>query len=71
MRKQDLYRLDIHEAEWHRSSHSNPSGNCVEVTHFPQGGVALRDSKNPNHGDLRFTQDEWDAFLAGVRAGEF
>jgi hypothetical protein len=31
----------------------------------------IRDSKRPEIAPLRFTEDEWVAFLAGVRAGDF
>jgi hypothetical protein len=34
-------------------------GNCVEIGRTPDGGVALRDSKNPQQGPLVFTSDEW------------
>jgi hypothetical protein len=33
--------------------------------------VNVRDSKNPTGPLLRFTADEWQAFLDGVQAGEF
>ncbi|WP_078600549.1 DUF397 domain-containing protein [Streptomyces violens] len=33
--------------------------------------VALRDSRHPERGDLRFTPQEWTAFCAGMRDGEF
>jgi Domain of unknown function (DUF397) len=41
----------------------------VEVASI-DGGVAIRDSKQPDGPILRFTRAEWDAFVAGVRAGE-
>jgi hypothetical protein len=53
---------------WHKSSFSTNS--CVEVAPL-RGGVAIRDSKNPDGGILVYTPDEWRAFLAGVRNGEF
>jgi Domain of unknown function (DUF397) len=31
----------------------------------------VRHSKFPQLGHLPFTRDEWDAFLLGVKAGEF
>lgn len=34
-------------------------------------GILVRDSKQPEATPLRFTRDEWDAFLSGVRGGEF
>ncbi|MFF1378499.1 DUF397 domain-containing protein [Streptomyces sp. NPDC058308] len=71
MRKEDLYALDLTRAKWHKSSYSGPDGNCVEVAVLPHGAVALRDSRNPGRGDLRFTRDEWSAFRDGTRDGEF
>ncbi|GLK08475.1 hypothetical protein GCM10017600_18800 [Streptosporangium carneum] len=31
----------------------------------------LRDSKNPDGPKLFFTRSEWDAFVGGVKLGEF
>jgi len=31
----------------------------------------MRDAANPDAGELYFTQAEWDAFVAGVKVGEF
>lgn len=63
---------------WRRSSRSNGSGgnNCVEVAFLedePTGarGVGVRDSKDPAGPLLVFTPDEWAAFVAGVKEGEF
>lgn len=53
-----------------RSSFCNPDGGCVEVERGEQG-AAIRDAKNPDSAVLRFTEDEWRAFVRGVRAGEF
>jgi hypothetical protein len=51
-----------HTAAWRKSSYSNPSGNCVEVTELA-GGIALRDSRFPDGPKLVFTSAMWDAFL--------
>jgi hypothetical protein len=53
------------------SSHSGQLHQCVEVEGLAEGGVAVRDSKDRDGPVLRFTPKEWDAFLAGVRGGEF
>lgn len=57
---------------WHKSSFSNNNADeCVEVADLADGGRLVRDSKNPTGPRLAFTAGEWDAFVKGVRAGEF
>lgn len=55
---------------WVKSSLSFANGNCVELANLPDGTIGVRDSKDPGVA-LRFTPDEWSAFLGGVRLGEF
>jgi len=43
---------------------------CVEVSHKDKL-VGIRNSKNPDGPILAYTEDEWRAFVAGVRKGEF
>ncbi|MCX4699022.1 DUF397 domain-containing protein [Streptomyces sp. NBC_01373] len=66
---------NIHPAsaplEWVKSSYSGNNGNCVEVAVLPGGGRALHDSKNPSGPVLTFSADEFSAFMASARAGEF
>lgn len=58
--------------DWRTSSFSGDNGNsCVEVAFLPDGGVAVRDTKDRTLAPHRYTATEWDAFVAGVRAGEF
>ena len=56
---------------WIKSSLSYANGNCVEVASLPGGKVGVRHSKKSGGPVLRFTSDEWHAFLGGVRNGEF
>jgi hypothetical protein len=57
--------------EYSTSSHCN-GGGCVEVGRSPDGPVVVRDTKDPERGmSLVFTREEWTAFVAGVKAGEF
>lgn len=56
---------------WIKSSLSFANGNCVEVAFLPGGGVAVRNSREPDGAVLRFTPDEWGAFIGGTRTGEF
>ncbi|WP_433678914.1 DUF397 domain-containing protein [Nocardia sp. CA-119907] len=62
---------DLSGAKWFKSAASQPSGDCVEAAHLDGGMVGVRDSKNPSGPALVFTPAEWDAFTAGIRAGEF
>ena len=56
---------------WRKSSYSNTQGgNCVEVADLPDG-MAVRDSKNPDGPTLQFTLAEWQAFIVGIKDGEF
>jgi hypothetical protein len=61
--------VEVSLPEWRKSSRS-AKDNCVEVA-FDDGRVLVRDSKNPHSPVLMFTAQEWTAFLAGVRDGEF
>ena len=57
---------------WRKSTYSNNGGNCVEVACLDDGRVAVRDSKAGSAGPvLLFLAGEWDAFVRGMKAGEF
>ncbi|MGJ3558388.1 DUF397 domain-containing protein [Streptomyces sp. INA 01156] len=59
------------DACWIKSRHSNAEGNCVEVAPLSDGGVAMRNSRDPEGPALVYTAAELAAFLAGARDGEF
>jgi Domain of unknown function (DUF397) len=56
---------------WVKSSLSFSNGNCVEVADLADGSIGVRNSRESGGPVLRFTSDEWHAFLGGVRNGEF
>ena len=56
---------------WVKSSLSFSNGNCVEVANLPDGAVGVRNSRDPGGAVLRFTPDEWQAFIGGAHNGEF
>jgi hypothetical protein len=57
------------QSGWIRSSKCE-SNTCVEVLLLPDQ-VLVRDSKNPDGAQLKFTPSEWLAFTRGVVAGDF
>lgn len=68
---------------WRKSTFSNGSAGCVEVKlateeettdygYAPGDRIFfVRDTKNRDREPHHFTQKEWEAFLAGAKAGEF
>ncbi|MFG1641056.1 DUF397 domain-containing protein [Amycolatopsis sp. NPDC049252] len=70
------HHLDFTKAEWTRAE---PEGvtldEVVEYTFIPHTDgvtyVAMRKSTEPDGTVLVFTPSEWEAFVLGVRDGEF
>ncbi|ACU40116.1 DUF397 domain-containing protein [Actinosynnema mirum] len=62
-------------AQWRKSSFSGGGGTgggeCVEVAPLEDGRIAVRNSNHPDEGVVLFTVAEMDAWLKGVKAGEF
>ena len=57
--------------KWRKSTFSNGGDSaCVEMART-DGGIAVRDSKDPNGPVLNFNKAELTAFLLGAKAGEF
>jgi hypothetical protein len=58
-----------------RADSDKPAGDEITATASlsRSGGpaVAVRHSKDPDGPKLVFTTEEWEAFTAGIRAGEF
>ena len=63
-----MTKIDLSRAEWHKSSYSSQSGNCVEVARNLPGLVAIRDSKQPDGATLVVSQETWLAFVKGMHA---
>jgi hypothetical protein len=62
---------DLSGAHWRKSTSSMGSGQCVEVAYLETGEVAVRDSKDQAGPILMPLPGEWQAFVAGAKAGEF
>ncbi|QUH04554.1 DUF397 domain-containing protein [Saccharopolyspora erythraea] len=65
---------DLFNTRWRKSSFSggaNGGGQCVEVAALEDGRIAVRNSKAPEAGVVVFSRAEMDAWVRGVKAGEF
>jgi hypothetical protein len=64
--------VDLTGLRWRASTYSGSDGgnNCVEVAPFPDGRVAVRDTKDRTRTPHVHTAEAWADFLAAVRAGE-
>lgn len=71
MDKHELYSIDPATLVWQKSSLTANNGQCFELAPLPNGGVAVRDSKNPIRAPLCFTAGEWEAFKGGIIKGDF
>ena len=59
---------------WHVSTRSSGGGgNCVEAGPLADGSgrVAVRHSRHPDGPVIIYTRTEWEAFIEGVKDGEF
>jgi hypothetical protein len=56
---------------WHKSRCSSPQGECVEMARLTTGQIAVRNSRHPDGPALIYTQAEMDAFIGGVKDGDF
>ena len=71
--------MDLSGADWRTSStgeeNEEPGIEIAVVRGLSKEGsdrvIAMRDGNNPGGPTLIFTPDEWRAFTAGVRDGEF
>jgi Domain of unknown function (DUF397) len=64
---------DMSSVNWRKSSYSGSGGQqngCVEVARRLPGGVAVRDSKDPDGPRVIFTPADWQAFTRQVKAGQ-
>ncbi|WFB10370.1 DUF397 domain-containing protein [Streptomyces sp. LX-29] len=65
---------DLTDADWFKSSYSSNGQNCVEVatpSMSADGGMAVRDSKDPSGPALVFSARGWSSFVAAIKRGEF
>ena len=67
----ELNAVSFRDDEFRKSSYTGTDRwACVEVAQR-KGVVAVRSTTDPQKTIVRFTKEEWDAFLKGVKGGEF
>ena len=54
---------------WRKSTYSTVQ-NCVEVA-IGDTEVSVRNSRFPDGPQLDYTPEEWNAFIAGAKDGQF
>ena len=47
---------------WFKSSYSSANGACIECALLPGGGMAVRDSKDPDGALLIYSPEAWQRF---------
>jgi hypothetical protein len=55
--------------EWFTPRRSGNHGNCVE-TLITDGAVYVRNSKRPSVATVKFSHDEWRAFVSSVQESD-
>lgn len=63
--------FDTATARWERTTHEDGTPAALEIGYADNGLVALRMADNPEGDVLIYTPSEWEAFVEGVRDGEF
>ena len=63
-------RDDSVRRAWRKSSYSGGGNNCVEVA-TGAVTVAVRDSKDPEGGELTFGAPAWTAFTTAIKRGGY
>lgn len=54
-----------------RKAGGSDTGGCVEVAALPGGGIRIRDSKDRRGPVLACSDQDWQAFVAAAKVGDF
>jgi hypothetical protein len=56
---------------WRKSSYSNPSGDCLELSELPDEQIGIRYSQHPDGPTLIFARAQIAALIRSAKDGEF
>ncbi|TWF82872.1 DUF397 domain-containing protein [Kitasatospora viridis] len=59
------------QPRWHKTTHSQHGGNCVEVATGLPHTIPVRDSTDPLGPALAFPSSSFATFLTALKAGAF
>ena len=62
--------MALSRAEWHKSSRSGSSGDCIEAR-ATSDVAQIRDSKDPSGPALTFAHTAWADFVTDVKSERF
>ncbi|WP_051325848.1 DUF397 domain-containing protein [Glycomyces tenuis] len=63
--------FDTAAARWERTTREDGTPAALEIGYADNGLVALRMAEEPDGDILIYTPTEWEAFVGGVKDGEF
>ena len=61
-----MTEIDLSRAEWHKSSYSSQSGNCVEVAATCRGSWRCVTPRTPDGAKLVVSREAWRVFIRSV-----
>lgn len=64
-------QFNTQTADWRRTTDEDGTPGKLEIGFADNGLVALRYAEEPDGTILIYTPEEWDAFVEGVKDGEF
>lgn len=62
--------MPIQTGEWFLPRRSENGHSCVQ-TKFTDDAIYVRNNLRPDAGTAEFTHEEWMAFVAGVKDGDY
>jgi hypothetical protein len=60
----------LSQANWRKSTITQANGSCVELATDGETWGAVRDSKQPNGGQLVFANSSFRTFIGVVKSGQ-